>query len=101
MLWVLHVMNLLLIIPMMAIGMMMGLSGGGTKPILQFIGARMLVWSPMVAVLSVITSEILWQLDFTIIAYIVNLIPLTMWVLFIGRIRFDHLFERFSTKSEG
>lgn len=71
--------NLLLILPMMAIGMMAGLSGGGLNPAYQRIGTQFLVWSTPLAIGCTFFAELLWRLGLTLPAYLLNLTPLLVW----------------------
>ena len=96
----LYVVDILLLLPMMAIGMMMGFSGGGHTPIFQKIGARMLVYSAPVAIASVILAEIIWQVGIGPLACMVALIPLAFWGYNIIRVRYHHLFPEEEKKSE-
>lgn len=93
MLWILHIINLVLVLPMMGIGLAMGLSGGGHTPIFQKVGLQLFLLSPIVAISSVIASQILWWLDIHQLAYAVDLIPFFFWSVLILRVRFDHLFS--------
>lgn len=77
---VLQCATLLCVIPMMLLGLMLGLSGGGLKPIYQRVGARFLVGMPVVVIACLIFAEILWRNDANPFAYIVILLPFGLWI---------------------
>jgi hypothetical protein len=80
MLRVLHAINLLLILPMVACGFMSSFSGGGLTPAYQNVGRALIVISPIMPVICVIIAEVLWRYNQAYLAYIVNAIPLLVWV---------------------
>ncbi len=77
---VLQVAVALSIIPMMCLGVMSGLSGGGLTPAFQRIGQLLLTLSPIVGVGGVAASILLWRWQLPVLAYAVIIIPLVMWV---------------------
>ena len=79
MLRLLQVIVALLIIPMMCLGMMSGLSGGGLNPSYQRIGQVLLVLSPLAGIAAVVVSFILQRLELSFPAYAAVAAPLVMW----------------------
>lgn len=80
MLRVLHAINLLMIVPMIACGFMSSLSGGGLNPAYQRIGQILIVVSPIMPVVCVVIAEVLWRYNQPYPAYIINVIPLLVWI---------------------
>lgn len=76
----LQIVDILIILPMMALGLMAGLSGGGLTPAFQRIGQLMLVTPPFVSIIAVIVAEILWRVDQKSWAYVVVLLPLVWYI---------------------
>ena len=77
---ILQVIDFLLIGPMMCLGLMAGLSGGGLTPALQQVGTALLVVSPILAVVAIVAAEILLRVQLPIIGYVALAIPLLFWV---------------------
>jgi hypothetical protein len=84
----------LLIIPMGAIGMMAGLSGGGDVEARQQIAATMAVNSLYIPIPAIVIAEIIYRLmrhtplpNFYVIPVLVMLIPLGMWVNYFIQLR--------------
>lgn len=75
----LQVIVLCLIIPMMCLGMMAGLSGGGLNPTFQRIGQILLVLSPLIGLIGLVGSIILWRIGQPQLAYIAISVPIVMW----------------------
>lgn len=85
---------MLAMVPMAAIGMMAGFSGGGGTPALQEIGAALLVNSFFVTIPAIIASEVVYRLmkhtripDIFVIPVIIAAIPIVMWVWYIVQLR--------------
>lgn len=76
----LQVINFLMIVPIMCLGMMSSLSGGGMTPAFQQIGRYMLLTPVPTALASIIIAEILWRLEQPILAYIALAVPFVIWV---------------------
>ena len=80
MLPLLQVVVFCMIIPMMCLGIMAGLSGGGMNPAFQRIGQLLLVLSPLLGILGIAASFILHRMGQTLIAYILLAVPVMIWV---------------------
>lgn len=76
----LQILDVILILPMIVLGFMAGLSGGGVTPAFQRIGQLMLVVAPIVGIICVIVAEILWRGNQPTAATLVVLIPLAVYV---------------------
>lgn len=74
------------ILPMMALGLMSSLSGGGLTPAFQQIGGKLMNLSPVVGLASVATSWLLEQISLKPLAYLVLCIPCAMWGMLIMRL---------------
>lgn len=72
-----------LIIPMMCLGLMAGLSGGGLTPSFQRIGELLLGVSPALGIVSLIISVVLARFGFTTLAYVAIAFPLVFWIVMI------------------
>ncbi len=70
----------LAIVPMMVLGFLSGLSGGGMVPAYQRIGRLLIFLSPVVGLAGLILSLILWHFEQSLLAYIAILTPAAMWV---------------------
>lgn len=77
----LHLINILLIVPMMACGFMSMMSGGGQTPIYQDLGILLLMASPVVGIASVLLAEVIWRLapNLRRIAVLIDFMPIMMW----------------------
>jgi len=70
----------LLIIPMMCLGMMIGLSGGSIEPSTQRITEILLMLPPVAGIAALVASFVLWRLDWSRLAYASLVAPLLIWV---------------------
>lgn len=75
----------LLILPMMALGLMASLSGGGMTPAFQEIGSRLIVWSLFVPLVCLVLAEVVHRFVklppyATVIAIVIAAVPIAMWV---------------------
>ena len=77
---VLQVLVPLAIVPMMAIGFMSTLSGGGMVPAYQRIGNLLIILSPLVGLAGLILSLVLWHFGQSLLAYMAILTPVVMWI---------------------
>jgi len=75
-----QILTLLGIVPMMLLGLMSGLSGGGLTPIYQRLGVFLMVKSPIIAVVCLVVAEVFWRLDQTTLAQLVCAVPGVMWL---------------------
>ena len=69
-----------LIVPMMCLGIMASLSGGGMTPAYQRIGQILLVLPPITGILAVVISFILQRLGLSTLAYVALAVPILIWV---------------------
>lgn len=76
---VLQILVPLAIVPMMAIGFMSSLSGGGMTPAYQRIGGLLIWLSPVIGLAGLILSLILWHFGQSLLAYTAILTPLVIW----------------------
>ena len=77
---VLQVLVFLLVLPMIALGVMASLSGGGVTPAFQEIGGRLIGLSFFVSLPLLIASEVIHRwLKLTPVSLILLVIPLIMW----------------------
>jgi hypothetical protein len=76
---VLQILVPLAIVPMMALGLMSMLSGGGMTPAYQQIGRVMLWLSPLAGIAGLILSLVLWHFGQSLLAYLAILTPLLVW----------------------
>ncbi len=67
------------IVPMMCLGLMASLSGGGTNPAFQRIGGQLTSLSPIVGVICLIVSWLLQRSGRPRMAYVILVIPLIIW----------------------
>jgi len=72
------------ILPMMCLGGMSALSGGGVTPAFQEIGGRLMKLSPLVGITSVGASWLLERLRLKPLAYAVLVVPIVMWVVMVA-----------------
>jgi len=70
----------LLIIPMMCLGMMIGLSGGSIEASRERIAETLLMVPPVAGIAALVASFILWRLDWSRLAYAALIAPLLIWV---------------------
>lgn len=76
---ILQLISILMIIPMMCLGLMVGLSGGGLNPTFQQIGRYLFTTPIPMAVVCLILAEVLWRMNQTVPAYIVMGGLLIVW----------------------
>ena len=69
-----------MIVPVMCLGIMASLSGGGNISAFQRIGQLLLTLAPLAGVLGVATSLILQRSDISFLAYVALAIPVLLWV---------------------
>lgn len=69
-----------MIVPMVCLGFMAGLSGGGLNPAFQRIGQTMIVVSPIVGIVAIVASFILHRMEQTQLAYVSLAIPIVVWI---------------------
>jgi len=69
-----------MIAPMMCLGIMASLSGGGMNPAFQRIGQLLLTLAPLVGFLGVAASFILQRTGQTLLAYLALAVPVLIWV---------------------
>ncbi|GEM_PF-1854928 len=74
-----QVIDLLIFFPMLILGLMVGLSGGGLNPWAQKLGGIMFRFSPM-CIVSVIVAEFAWRFNLELIAYGLVLTPIVVWL---------------------
>lgn len=75
----LQVLNVILILPILVLGLMSRLSGGGMKPAFQRIGIMMMYLAPA-TVVCVIIAELLWRGPQSILAQGLLIVPILMWI---------------------
>ena len=75
----LQVIDVLLFFPILALGFMSGLSGGGHNVWFQRIGTVML-WLAPASVVCVIIAEVLWRLNQQTLAFGLLILPIVTWV---------------------
>lgn len=75
----LHILNLLLIVPIMCLGLMVSMSGGSSTTPFYRIGMLLLVASPIVALICMLLAEVIWRQTGHGVAILVGLIPLVVW----------------------
>ena len=71
--------DVILFFPILALGFMSALSGGGLNPAFQRIGQLMIYLAP-VTIVCVIVAEVLWRNAQPTIAYIVLIVPIVIWI---------------------
>ncbi|MEO1287649.1 MAG: hypothetical protein AAFV93_07765 [Chloroflexota bacterium] len=76
---ILQVLTVLPIVPTMCIGLMVAMSGGSTTTPFYSIGMRLLVLSPLVAIVSLGVPLLLERKDMTLFAYIILAVPFALW----------------------
>jgi len=84
MLRILQILIGFLIVPMMCLGGMSAMSGGGATPAFQEIGRRLMKLSPLVGIISVGASWLLERLRLKPLAYAVLVVPIVMWVVMVA-----------------
>ncbi len=72
------------ILPMMCLGVMSAMSGGGAIPAFQEIGRHLMKLSPLVGIISVGASWLLERLRLKPLAYAVLVVPIVMWVVMVA-----------------
>ena len=72
------------IVPMMCLGVMSAMSGGGAISAFQEIGGRLMRLSPWVGLTSVGASWLLERLRLKPLAYAVLVVPIVMWVVMVA-----------------
>jgi len=80
MLRILQILVGFLIVPMMCLGIMSAMSGGGVTPAFQEIGGRLIRLSPLVGITSVGASWLLERMHLKPLAYAALVVPIVMWV---------------------
>ena len=80
MLQIFRIAIVIMIIPTMCLGFMVGLSGGGLNPTFQNIGTLLITVAPIIGILGVIGSFILNRMGRSHLAYISLSIPFLVWV---------------------
>jgi len=70
-----------MILPMSVLGVMVGLSGGGSNPTFQKVGQLLMVASPVIGILSVLVSIIFSRVGVPIVAYTALCVPIIFWVV--------------------
>ncbi|MEO1165999.1 MAG: hypothetical protein AAFV98_19605 [Chloroflexota bacterium] len=69
-----------MIVPVMCLGLMSSLSGGGMTPAFQQIGQSLMTIAPLVGIATVVASVLLQRADRPILAYIVLVVPIIFWI---------------------
>lgn len=80
MLRLLQIVVSLMVVPMMCLGIMASLSGGGMNPAFQRIGQLLLTLAPLAGILGVAASFILQRMEQTLLAYIVLTVAILVWI---------------------
>jgi len=75
-----QVMTFCMIVPMVCLGIMAGLSGGGMTPAYQRIGQSLFTISPLVGIVGVVASVILQRMGYPTLAYVALGIPIVVWI---------------------
>ncbi len=75
----LQIIDVLLFFPILALGLMSGLSGGGLTPAFQQIGT-MMMWLAPASVVCAIIAEVLWRMNQQPLAYSVLVLPIIIWI---------------------
>lgn len=77
---IVQVVVVLMICPMVALGVMSSLSGGGMTPAYQIIGGRLVSWSFLIVIPLLLASEAVHRwLKLTPLAILVCLVPFGVW----------------------